>query len=54
MGQAAASVLYGVSAHDPATFAFVTMSVVLVAIAAVWAPAIRAMRVDPVKTLRAE
>ncbi len=54
LAQASASVLYGVSAHDPATFGGVTGLVVFVAFFAVLSPAVRAMRVDPVRTLRAE
>jgi predicted permease len=54
LAQGSASVLYGVSPHDPATFAGVTLLIVFVSVFAVWHPAIRAMRVDPVKTLRAD
>jgi putative ABC transport system permease protein len=54
LAQASASVLYGVSPYDPATFSGVTMLIVMVSILAVWSPAARAMRVDPVKTLRAD
>jgi len=51
---ASASVLYGVKPEDPRTYAGVTLTVVVVAILAVWIPASRAMRVDPVTALRAD
>lgn len=54
LAQASASVLTGVSPADPLTFAGVTAVIFLVAIAALWLPAVRAMRVDPAGTLKAE
>ncbi len=54
LAQASASVLYGVSPRDPATFGGVTILIVFVALLAVWSPAVRAMRVNPVTTLRAD
>ena len=51
---ASASVLYGVTAQDPQTYVGVTATVLLVAVVAVWVPASRAMRVDPVTALRAD
>ena len=49
-----ASLLYGVRAVDPMTYALVALSLVAVAIAACWVPASRAMRVDPLVALRAD
>jgi predicted permease len=48
------SVLFGVGATDPATFAAVAAVLALAALAASWLPAHRAARVDPVVALRAE
>ncbi len=47
-----AGLLYGVSPYDLSTFAGVTAVLTAVAIAASYVPALRAMRLDPVTTLR--
>jgi predicted permease len=49
-----AALLYGVSATDPVTFGTVPVIFVVVAVVASALPALRATRVDPVRTLRAD
>jgi putative ABC transport system permease protein len=48
------SLLYGVGAADPATYASVAILLVVVALAASYLPARRAMRMDPAIALRHE
>jgi putative ABC transport system permease protein len=49
-----AGLLYGVSPYDLTIFAGVTAVLTAVAIAASYLPALRAMRLDPIRTLHAE
>ncbi len=49
-----AGLLYGVSPTDLPIFASVTLVLTIVALAASYIPAVRAMRVDPITTLHAE
>ena len=46
--------LFGVSAHDPLTYVSVAFLLILVAMVACYIPARRAMRVDPMTSLRCE
>jgi predicted permease len=48
------SFLFGVTTSDPLVFAGVPIVLALVALLAVWLPAIRASRVDPLQALRYE
>ncbi|HTJ31236.1 MAG TPA: hypothetical protein VL346_12085, partial [Acidobacteriaceae bacterium] len=49
-----ASFLFGVKAWDPTAFIAVPIVLSLVALIAVWLPAIRASRVEPMMALRVE
>ncbi len=49
-----ASLLFGVKAWDPAVFVTVPVILSAVALAAVWMPATRASRLDPMRALRVE
>jgi putative ABC transport system permease protein len=48
------TLLYGVPPRDPATFAGVAVSLASIALVACAMPALRATRIDPAITLRAE
>ncbi|HEU4565571.1 MAG TPA: ABC transporter permease [Gemmatimonadaceae bacterium] len=52
--KALAALLFGVSAHDPAVYATVALTLLATALAASWLPAWRASRVDPMAALRVE
>jgi ABC-type antimicrobial peptide transport system permease subunit len=48
------TLLYGVDAIDPATFAAVSALLAAIAVLACWIPARRASRLDPIVVLREE
>lgn len=54
LGRAGSSLLFGVTASDPATFLAVSLVLTVVAAAACYFPARRAMKVDPIVALRQE
>jgi len=49
-----ASLLFGIRATDPSTFAAMAALLVIIAVIAGYLPARRASRIDPMVTLRAE
>jgi len=49
-----AGFLFGVKARDPLVFLVVPVILAGVALVAVWFPALRASRVDPIHALRCE
>jgi len=54
MTRVLASLLFGVSAHDPVTFAAVSVGLLVVSVLACYIPARRAIAVDPIIALRYE
>jgi putative ABC transport system permease protein len=52
LGRAGASLLFGVTASDPLTFATVSVLLTAVAVTACYFPARRAMKLDPLRALR--
>src|SRR5262249_3437711 len=54
LGRVVASLIYGVKATDPLTFAGVALLLVAVGVLATALPAFRATRIEPVRTLREE
>jgi len=54
LGRLIRGLLYGVSAHDPATFAVVPAVLLGVGLLASWIPAHRVTRIDPIAALKAE
>jgi ABC-type antimicrobial peptide transport system permease subunit len=51
-GKVLSAVLYGVSPSDPLAYATAILLIAVVAALACWRPAARAIRIDPVRTLR--
>jgi putative ABC transport system permease protein len=54
LGQTVSAFLFGVRPFDPVTFGSVTLVLIVTALAAMAAPAMRAARVDPVVAFRSE
>src|SRR5580692_10892227 len=54
LGRVVTSMLFGVRATDPSTFGAVAILLIVVGLLAMIVPALRATRVEPVRTLREE
>jgi predicted permease len=54
LGRILSSLIYGISAHDPVTFAAVATLLAVVALLASLIPALRAARIEPIRALRDE
>ena len=54
LGRLVASMIYGISTRDLATFFAVTLILIVVSLAASLIPALRATRIDPLTVLREE
>src|SRR5205814_2077869 len=54
VARALSALLYGVGSGDAATYSVSSALILVVAVAAGWLPALRAMRLDPVQTIRCE
>jgi ABC-type antimicrobial peptide transport system permease subunit len=54
VGGTLSGVVYGIGAHDPALLGVSLLVVLVTALVAAWAPAQRAVRIDPVDALRRE
>ncbi|MFI5179094.1 MAG: FtsX-like permease family protein, partial [Vicinamibacterales bacterium] len=54
LGRALASFEYGITAHDPSSWALVAGLVAITVLGAAWLPARRAMKIDPISLLRQE
>jgi putative ABC transport system permease protein len=49
-----ASLIYGVTANDVATFVFIPLALIVAATVAIYVPARRATKIDPIIALRYE
>jgi ABC-type antimicrobial peptide transport system permease subunit len=54
LGKSLETLLFGVSAFDPMTYAIAALTLVAAGLIAATLPAVRASRIDPVRALRQE